>query len=291
MSFKITCESCADLNKDMYKKHNISVIPFNITLGEKDYQDGVNVTNDDLFKFFNETKQLPKTSALNEFDYDEFFKKEIEDSDEGIIHFCISSQISSTYNNAVKASEKYKNIHVIDSMSLSSGVGLQVLYAVSLKDKKVSIDEAVELILSRREHVQISFIIDKLNYLHKGGRCSALALLGANVLSLKPCIQVKNGKMIVGKKYVGKIHKVLDKYIYDTVNEFSNIDTSMCFITYSSATDEMLEVARGAIEKVGVFKKVYETTAGSTVSTHCGPNTLGIIYYNDGEPPKVKTKK
>lgn len=290
MSYKITCESCADLNKEMYKKHNIAVIPFNITLGDKDFQDGVNISNTDLFNFFNETKQLPKTSAINEFDYDEFFKKELKDCDEGIIHFCISSQISSTYNNAVKSAEKFKNVHVIDSMSLSSGVGLQVLYAVSLRDKNVPIDEAIDLILARREHVQISFIIDKLNYLHKGGRCSALALLGANVLSLKPCIQVKNGKMLVGKKYVGKTHKVLDKYIYDTVNEFSKIDTSLCFITYSSATDEMLDVARETLKKVGVFKKIVETTAGSTVSTHCGPNTLGIIYYNDGGAPKINKK-
>lgn len=281
MNYKITCESSADLNQDMYKKLKVSVIPFKITLGDQDYSDGIDVTNNQLFEFFENTKQLPKTSAINEFDYEEFFKEQLKDCD-GLIHFCISSQISSTYNNALNASKKFKNVHIIDSMSLSSGIGLQVMYATKLRDKGIDIDEAVALINSRREHVQISFVVDKLNYLYKGGRCSALSLLGANLLAIRPSIQVKNGKMIVGKKYMGKMHKILGQYILDTLEQFSNPDKSMCFITYSSATDEMLKVSKETLEKTGMFKKIIETTAGSTVTTHCGPNTLGIIYYNDG---------
>ena len=281
MNYKITCESSADLNVDMYKKLKVGVIPFKITLGDKDYSDGIDVTNTQLFEFFEKTKQLPKTSAINEFDYEEFFKEQLKDCD-GLIHFCISSQISSTYNNALNASKKFKNVHIIDSMSLSSGIGLQVMYATKLRDKGVDIEEAVALINSRREHVQISFVVDKLNYLYKGGRCSALSLLGANLLAIKPSILVKNGKMVVGKKYMGKMHKILGQYILDTLEHFSNPDKSMCFITYSSATDEMLKVSKETLEKTGMFKKIIETTAGSTVTTHCGPNTLGIIYYNDG---------
>lgn len=281
MNYKITCESSADLNVDMYKKLKVGVIPFKINLGDKDYSDGIDVTNTQLFEFFEKTKQLPKTSAINEFDYEEFFKEQLKDCD-GLIHFCISSQISSTYNNALNASKKFKNVHIIDSMSLSSGIGLQVMYATKLRDKGVDIEEAVALINSRREHVQISFVVDKLNYLYKGGRCSALSLLGANLLAIKPSILVKNGKMVVGKKYMGKMHKILGQYILDTLEQFSNPDKSMCFITYSSATDEMLKVSKETLEKTGMFKKIIETTAGSTVTTHCGPNTLGIIYYNDG---------
>ena len=281
MNYKITCESSADLNVDMYKKLKVGVIPFKITLGDKDYSDGIDVTNTQLFEFFEKTKQLPKTSAINEFDYEEFFKEQLKDCD-GLIHFCISSQISSTYNNALNASKKFKNVHIIDSMSLSSGIGLQVMYATKLRDKGVDIEEAVALINSRREHVQISFVVDKLNYLYKGGRCSALSLLGANLLAIKPSILVKNGKMVVGKKYMGKMHKILGQYILDTLEQFSNPDKSMCFITYSSATDEMLKVSKETLEKTGMFKKIIETTAGSAVTTHCGPNTLGIIYYNDG---------
>ena len=282
MSFKITCESSADLNLDMYKKHNIGVLPFRITLGDEERRDSVDVTNEDLFEFFNTTKQLPKTSALNSMDYEEFFEKE-NTEDEGIIHFCISSKISSTYNNAVEASKKFKNVYIIDSESLSSGIGLQVLYAVELRDKKTPIEKAVEMINDRKKYVQISFVVDKLNYLHKGGRCSALSLLGANILSIRPSIKVANGKMGIGKKYMGKIHKILDKYIDDTLEEFNTPSKDLCFITYSSATDEMKEIAHQKLKEKNIFKKVIETTAGCTVTTHCGPNTLGIIYYNDGK--------
>lgn len=282
MSYKITCESSADLTKEMYEKNNIAVLPFNITLGDKIVPDDENLTNQDLFDFFKETKTLPKTSALNSYDYEEFFKKE-NTEDEGIIHFCISSKVSSTYNNAVLAAKEFKNVYVIDSLSLSSGIGLQVLYACKLRDKGVPIAEAVELINNRRSAVQISFMVDTLTYLHKGGRCSALALLGANVLGIRPSIKLENGKMNVGKKYVGKMHKILDKYVLDTLEEFNTPDNDLCFITYSSATDEMKDLVKATLKDKASFKKIKETTAGATVATHCGPNTLGIIYYNDGK--------
>lgn len=286
MAFKITCESSADLNADMYKKNNIGVIPFNITLGSDDFKDSIDITNNKLFSFFEENKVLPKTSALNSIDYEEFFKKE-NTEDEGIIHLSLSSKLSSTCEHAIEASKKFKNVYVIDSQSLSSGIGLQVLYAVSLRDKGVPIEKAVELITNRRDKVQISFVVDKLNYLHKGGRCSAVALLGSNLLGIKPSIIVSNGKMIVGKKYVGKIHKTLGKYVEDTLNEFNTPDNSLCFITYSSATEDMINVTKEALKEKGNFKKITETIAGCTVATHCGPNTLGIIYYNDEHPPKI----
>lgn len=282
MSYKITCESSADLTKEMYEKNNIAVLPFNITLGDKIVPDDENLTNQDLFDFFKETKTLPKTSALNSYDYEEFFKKE-NTEDEGLIHFCISSKVSSTYNNAVLAAKEFKNVYVIDSLSLSSGIGLQVLYACKLRDKGVPIAEAVELINNRRSAVQISFMVDTLTYLHKGGRCSALALLGANVLGIRPSIKLENGKMNVGKKYVGKMHKILDKYVLDTLEEFNTPDNDLCFITYSSASDEMKDLVKATLKDHASFKKVKETTAGATVATHCGPNTLGIIYYNDGK--------
>jgi DegV family protein with EDD domain len=266
----------------MYEKNKISVLPFNITLGDNIVPDDENLTNQNLFDFFKETKTLPKTSALNSYDYEEFFKKE-NTEDEGIIHFCISSKVSSTYNNAVLASKEFKNVYVIDSLSLSSGIGLQVLYACKLRDKGVPIAEAVELINNRRSAVQISFMVDTLTYLHKGGRCSALALLGANVLGIRPSIKLENGKMNVGKKYVGKMHKILDKYVLDTLEEFNTPDNDLCFITYSSATDEMKDLVKATLKDHASFKKVKETIAGATVATHCGPNTLGIIYYNDGK--------
>lgn len=280
MSFKITCESAADLSVEMYKKNKIGVLPFRITLGENEFRDGEDVTNEDLFKYFEKTKSLPKTSALNSADYEEFFKEQ-NTEDEGLIHICLSSQVSSTYNNAVKASKAFKNVYVIDSLSLSSGMGLQVMFACKLRDAGVPIQEAVEIINNRRDKVSISFVVDTLKFLHKGGRCSALALLGSNILGIKPSIKVDNGKMMVGNKYMGKIHKCLEKYILDTLKD-SNIDSELCFITYSSATPEMIDTTKKGLEANAKFKKVVETTAGCTVTTHCGPNTLGIIFYNDG---------
>lgn len=281
MNYKITCESSADLTQELYKKLKVGVIPFRITMGDKEYKDGEEITPADLFKHYDETKELPKTSALNQIDYEEFFEEQLKDCD-GLIHFCISSQISSTYNNAINASKKFDNVYIVDSMSLSSGIGLQVMYATTLRDKGVDIKEAYALINNRKEDVQISFVVDRLNFLHKGGRCSALSLLGANLLSIKPSIQVKSGKMIVGKKYIGKMQKILDKYILDTLEQFDNPDKSVCIITYSTATPEMLAITHETLDKMGIFKKIIECTAGSTVSTHCGPNTLGIIFYNDG---------
>lgn len=281
MNYKITCESSADLTQELYKKLKVGVIPFRITMGDKEYKDGEEITPADLFKHYDETKELPKTSALNQIDYEEFFEDQLKDCD-GLIHFCISSQISSTYNNAINASKKFDNVYIVDSMSLSSGIGLQVMYATTLRDKGVDIKEAYALINNRKEDVQISFVVDRLNFLHKGGRCSALSLLGANLLSIKPSIQVKSGKMIVGKKYIGKMQKILDKYILDTLEQFDNPDKSVCIITYSTATPEMLAITHETLDKMGIFKKIIECPAGSTVSTHCGPNTLGIIFYNDG---------
>lgn len=276
MAWKITCESSADLSQELYKKNKISVIPFTITMGNDDYKDG-QIDNQQIFDFFKDTKTLAKTSALNEYDYEEFWKK--ENTEDGIIHLCISSKISSTYNNAVSASKKFDNVYVIDSESLSSGIGLQLLYAVELRNKKVAIEEAVKLLEERKNKVQISFVIDSLTYLHKGGRCSALTLLGANLLGIKPSIVVSNGKMTIGKKYRGKIHKILDEYIRDVIS--SNKPNNTCIITYSSATPEMLDEIKSAISKYGKFDNIIETRAGATVTTHCGPNTIGIIFYNE----------
>lgn len=278
MAFKITCESSADLTQEIYKKNKIGVIPFTITQGEHSFKDGTEISNEEMFQYFNETKQLPKTSAVNSADYLDFFNEQ-NTEDEGLIHFCISSKISSSYNNAVTAAKELKNVYVIDSLSLSSGIGLQVLYACKLRDKGVPIAEAVEIINKRRSLVRINFVVDTLTYLHKGGRCSALTMLGANLLGIKPSIIVSNGRMGVDKKYRGKINKVLDKYIIDTLNDNPNREDDMCLLTYSSATDEMKKIAYDTLNEKATFKKIIETTAGGTVATHCGPNTLGIIFF------------
>lgn len=282
MKIAITCDSVCDLSKEQLLENNIKILPLTINLGDDSYQDGVDINPDKIFEYVAATKQLPKTSANNEFQYTEFFEEQLKESD-ALIHFTIGSDISACYNNAAKASKNFENVKVIDSKNLSTGVGLLVLYACKLRDDGKSFEEIVQKVTARVPHVQASFVVERLDYLHKGGRCSAVALLGANILKIRPSIMVENGKMGVHKKYRGKMESVIAEYVKDTLTEFKNYDNTMCFLTYTSATPEMIAAAKKAISENAAFKAVYETTAGSTVTSHCGEHTLGILYFNDSE--------
>lgn len=281
MAVKIACDSSADLGRDFYEKHNIPVIPYTIVLGDENYLDNVTITVPEIYQYVKDTKNLPKTSATNEFTFEEFFEK--EKCEDGLILFNLSSQMSCTYNNANNASKKFEKVHVVDSESLSTGNGMLVRYAVELSEKGCSFEEIVEKVEARKKHVQASFIIDTLNYLHKGGRCSTLQFLGANLLKLHPSILVTNGKMQVHKKYKGKMADIVKKYIDDTLAEFNTPCLDYCFITCTELTDEDIVNNAVAHAKSYGFKEVIQTYAGATVSCHCGRNTIGILYYNDGD--------
>ena len=282
MKIAITCDSVCDLTKEQLQENNVKILPLTINLGDDSYQDGVDITPEKIFEYVSNTKQLPKTSANNEFQYTEFFEEVLKECD-GVVHFTIGSDISACYNNAAKAQTHFENVRVIDSKNLSTGVGLLVMYACKLRDEGKTLDEIVTKVTARVPHVQASFVVERLDYLHKGGRCSAVALLGANILKIRPSIMVTNGKMGVHKKYRGKMESVVSEYVKDTLTEFKNYDNSMCFLTYTSATPEMIESAKKAISENAAFKAVYETTAGATVTSHCGEHTLGILYFNDSE--------
>ena len=281
MKIAITCDSVCDLSQEQLEQNNVRILPLTISLADDSYQDGVDITPQKIFDFVSKTKQLPKTSANNEFQYTEFFEEVLKEYD-GVVHFTIGSDISACYNNAAKAQNNFENVRVIDSKNLSTGVGLLVLYACKLRDEGKSLDEIADKVKARVPHVQASFVVERLDYLHKGGRCSAVALLGANILKIRPSIMVKDGKMGVHKKYRGKMEAVIADYVKDTLTEFKNYDNSICFITYTSATPEMIEAARKAIGENAAFKTIVETTAGATVTSHCGEHTLGILYFNDG---------
>ena len=214
MKIKITADSTCDLGAELVKKYNIGILPVTIIADDKEYLDGVNITTDQLFPIVEKTGQLPKTAATNPTVFEEFFKKELE-SDGGydaIIHFDISSKISSLYQNAQVASQNFDNkVFVVDSMSLSTGVGMQMLYACELAQKGLSAEEIFEKVMARRNAVQASFVIDTLKYLYKGGRCSRLAMFGANLLKIKPVIVLKDGKMDVDSKPRGKYADVVMK--------------------------------------------------------------------------------
>ena len=282
MKIAITCDSVCDLSQELIKQNNISILPISIILGDETFSDGVNINSQKIFDYVAKNKQLPKTSAINEFQYAEFFKEHLDGVD-ALIHFTISSDMSSCFNNAKKAASTLKNVYVIDSRNLSTGVGLQVLYACMLRDKGEKPENIVKKVEARKQFVQASFVVERLDYLYKGGRCSALQLLGANLLKIRPSIIVKDGKMDVHKKYRGKMKDVVKDYIKDTLNEFNTYDKSICFITYSSATEDMVEAAKSTLKEFANFENVYITTAGATVTSHCGENTLGILYYNNVE--------
>ena len=285
MKIKITGDTTNDLPTELIKKYNITLKPIIVNLGEQEYRDGENIKLEEVFDFVDKTGQLPKTAALNPLEFEEFFKQQLE-SDGGydaIIYFSLSSEISSLYQNALAASKQFNNVYVIDSRNLSTGVGLQVLYACMLRDKGEKPENIVKKVEARKQFVQASFVVERLDYLYKGGRCSALQLLGANLLKIRPSIIVKNGKMDVHKKYRGKMKDVVKDYVKDTLNEFNTYDKSICFITYSSATEDMVEAAKSTLKEFANFENVYITTAGATVTSHCGENTLGILYFNNVE--------
>lgn len=286
MKIAISADSSIDLSKDLIKKHNIFVTPFNIICGANIYKDGEDINPQMIFEFVDKHKVLPKTSAINIETYKDFFTNILKEYDE-IIHFGISSEFSSSFNNAYIVSQEFNGkVKVIDSRNLSTGEGMQAMYAATLRDKGYSSSDIFDTIHKRRTSVQASFVVEKLDYLYKGGRCSSLQLLGANLLKIHPSILVKNGAMGMHKKYRGNMAEVVYKYVKDTLAEFNTPDNDFCFITYSSATPEMLASATRAINEYGKFKEVYYTNAGSTVTSHCGRNTIGILYYNDGGTEK-----
>lgn len=279
MKIAISAESTCDLLKEQIEENDIKIIPYTIILGDEVINDGADAV-DNIFDYYKKTKSLPKTSALNEEDYTNYFKSILNDYN-SVIHISLSSGLTSSYSHAVMAAEKLQNVFVIDSQTLSTGIGLLVLYAKSLVDKGLNVEEIIQKIEKRKSSVQASFVIDKLDFLYKGGRCNALELFGANLLKLHPQIVVNGGTMKPAKKYRGKMERVVSNYCADVLSEFNNADKSIGFVTHTTATSEMVENAKKALEEAG-FEKIYETVAGGTITAHCGENVLGILYFNDG---------
>ncbi len=280
MKIAISAESTLDLSKELIKQYEVNVIPFTVLLGEDAYADG-DITSQDIFDYVDKNKILPRTCAINEFQYKEFFTGLLEQGYDAIIHFSLSSEISAAYSQAENAAKKLDNVYVIDSRSLSTGIALEVIYASKLVKKGLDPKEIVEKVKARIPYVQASFVIQTLEYLHKGGRCSGLLRFGAAILRIKPQIIVSDGKMAPAKKYFGRKSQVVEAYCRDTLEQFANPDLSVAFVTHTLATPEMVAVAIEALKNRG-FKTIYETTAGATITSHCGPQTLGILFINDG---------
>lgn len=280
MKIAVSVESTNDLTKDLLNKYDIKVIPYQIVLDDKTILDG-EMTTEELFDFVEKSGKLPKTNALNEFEYTEFFESLKKDYD-AVIHVALSSGLTSSTQNAINASKNVENVFVVDSKSLSTGIGLLAIYARELADKGENPQDIYEKVSNRVDKLQVSFVIERLDYLYKGGRCNSLQFFGANLLKLRPRIILKDGKMGADKKYRGTMGKVVAKYCEEVLDEFHTPDLDKVFITYTTATEEMVEAAKAAVEARG-FKNIYQTHAGCTIASHCGANTLGILYFNDGE--------
>lgn len=280
MRIAVSVESTNDLSMDLLQKYDIKVIPYQINLGDLSFKDG-RYTTEEMFNLVDKYKQLPKTTAINEFEYAEFFQDLKKDYDE-VVHICLSSGITSSCGNAFRAAEGIDGVYAVDSLALSTGIGLQAIYARELAKQGLNGAEIAQKLNDRRDKVQTSFILERLDYMHMGGRCSSIALLGANLLKIRPRIVLKNGKMLSDKKYRGTMQSVVAKYAEELLGEFNTPDLTRVFITYTTATPEMVEAAIAKCKSVG-FKEILEAHAGCTISSHCGANTIGILYYNDGE--------
>jgi len=275
MKIAISAESTIDVQEDLLKEYNIEVIPYKVIMGNDEFADG-EVTTEQLFDFVKLTGVLPKTSALNQGEYKAYFEDLLKKYD-AVIHITLSSLMSSSHHHACAAANELQNVYVIDSGSLSTGIALLCLKARDLANAGLGAERIAKEITDLVPKVQASFILDKLNYLVKGGRCNALVAFGANLLQIKPQIIVKDGKMIVGKRYMGKYEKNVKKYCEDTLSDNPDADLTYAFVTYSSASPESIATAKEALASRG-FKNVFETHANATVSSHCGPNTIGILF-------------
>jgi DegV family protein with EDD domain len=273
----ISSDSTCDLSAELKERYNVSIIPLGVTLGDKTYFDGVDINPDDIYAHHDKTGELPKTTAANVGDCIDYFKPFV-DAGKTVIHISLSAEFSSTYNNACLAASEFENVYIVDSRNLSTGNGLLVIAAAEMAQSGMEATEIVKKLNDLALCVDASFVIDKLDYLHKGGRCSALAMLGANVLKLKPCIEVKNGKMGVGKKYRGKYGAVLKEYVAERLANIDNIDLDRVFVTHAGVDMEIVNAVVEQVKATAPFKEVFMTRAGCTISSHCGADTLGVLF-------------
>lgn len=279
---RISCDSTADLSAELYEKYNIARMPLYINLAGHEYEDGIDLTANRLFELVKETGELPMTAARSTDDFIEYIGKvRAESGDCEIIHFAISSGFSTTYNMSSLAAKQMPGVYVIDSKNLSSGIGQSVLAACDMAAAGMSAPEIVKAIEEDIvPKVDASFILDTLSFMAKGGRCSTVAALGANLLKLKPCIEVVDGGMRVGKKYRGSLEHVLKLYINDRLANLEDIRPDRIFVTSAGCPLELQEKCVEQVRSLGYFKEILRTEAGCTVSSHCGPGTLGVLFIH-----------
>ena len=277
MNIKILSDSTCDLSNELLEKHNITLVPLTIVKDGQAFTDGVTITPADIFAHVAAGGALCSTTAMNIGEYTDYFEKYSKEYD-GVIHVNIGAGFSSCYQNACIAAEDFDNVRVIDSMNLSTGQGLVVLKACELAQTCTDLDDLQQQLQEFTTHVEASFLLNQLAYMVKGGRCSSVVALGANMLNLKPCIEVKNGKMSVVKKYRGNYAKCLSAYVKDRLADREDLDRKTLFVTRTPVDDDCLSAVKTAVDTYADFEEIFWTEAGCTVSCHCGPGTLGVLF-------------
>ncbi len=277
MKIKISADSTCDLSPELISEYDITIVPLYIIRGTQSFKDGIEITPEDVFEYVDSGAGICSTASVNEADYIEVFSALRKEYD-AVIHFNISSEMSSGYANASRAAAEVGGVFVIDSANLSTGIGLLIIKAAEMAQCNVPIEEIQLAISAYAKRVESSFVIDTLRYLYKGGRCSALASLGANLLKLKPCIEVHSGKMCVGKKYRGSFSSVIMQYVRDRLFNREDIDKRYVFLTSTVRTPkEITNKLHEMLREFG-FERIMVTNAGCTISCHCGPVCLGILF-------------
>ena len=279
MKIKISADSTCDLSPELIERYHIGITPLYIIRGEETLRDGIDVRPEELYEYANATGKLCKTAAVNVSVYLAYFAACREEYD-AVIHFTISSDMSACYQNACIAAQEFTNVYPVDSRNLSTGIGHLVLDAAEMAEQGMDAADIASALEKKREKLDVSFVIDTLEYLKRGGRCSALVAMSANLLHLKPCIEVKDGKMGVGHKYRGKLEKCYVQYIEERLKGRDDIDCHRIFITDSGCDEATWRELERVVRAYQPFEEVIHTRAGCTVSNHCGPGCMGILYYH-----------
>ena len=277
---RIISDSTCDLSKELIEKYNIEILPLHIHLGEDEYLDGVTITPDEIYEWSDANNTTPKTAAISIGEAVDAFEPIVKNGDE-IIAFSISQGMSATCSVlrlAASELEAEDSIHVIDSANLSTGIGLLVIEAAIMAGEGKSAAEIVSRIEELKPRVSASFVVDTLTYLHRGGRCSGVAALAGGMLQLHPKIVVENGKMDAHKKYRGKMRAVFKSYVKDMEADLTNARKNRVFITHSGCEEEIISDMKNYLEELNIFDEILITRAGSVISSHCGPGTLGVLF-------------
>ena len=277
MNIKITADSTCDLSEELIKKYGVEIMPLIIVKGSESLKDGLEITPKEVFDYFQEGKRICSTSAVNVASYYELFSKFSGEYD-AVIHFSLSAEFSSTCQNAKLAAAEFENVYVVDTRNLSTGSGLVIIKCAELAASGMNASDIVKDLEVFTNKVEASFVINTLEYLYKGGRCSSVTALATGILKIKPCIEVVDGKMKVGKKYRGSFEHCVKAYVNDRLKNRDDIDLSRIFVTHTGCDPDLVDEIKEIIKGYFDFAEVLETVAGCTISSHCGPNTLGILF-------------